>query len=659
MTGHGLLVAAAAMLLTSCVANNGNNRPGLSLDDVPGGVEPITTFNGEWLSREFSFAFRITDHVGRSTLPSSDAVQVGDIVLIIDSAAGNTFRGRQIFSDGSIQDVVGTLTSPTTLDMVGGGVNWTMERIDEVNLPPLVEAGPDQRVTPDESQVVLAGSAEDDGLPGGDLTSEWSLTEGPEGATFGDASSLETTFTFQRAGAYVLRLDVTDSELTGSDTVTIIVNHDPVAAAGEDAVVAQGGQVILDAGGSSDPDEDDTLSYRWSQTEGPSVVLVDSDEEQARFTAPAPPAVLVFQVRVTDSRGGSATDDVTITVNSPPVAEAGEDRTVNGGQRVTLDATASSDADGSELTFVWRQLDGPRVTLANAATDTATFTSPMEDSELVFEVIVVDEHDARATDTVTITVTLEENLPPRADAGRDRNVVEGLVVTLNASASSDPNGGDTLSYLWEQTAGAEVTLSDGASEKATLTVPDGADSLAFQVTVRDGFGEESTAGVTLTVVQQPKARLKTSLGVVVIELLIDDAPVTSLNFLRYIDEGFYNGTVFHRIVPDFVVQGGGFLPDGSKQTGGRDPIVNEFDPQRSNVRGTVAMAKLGGDPDSATSEFFFNLADNSENLDNQNGGFTVFANVIEGMDVVDAMAAVELDGESPVEDIVLESATIE
>jgi len=85
-------------------------------------------------------------------------------------------------------------------------------------------------------------------------------------------------------------------------------------------------------------------------------------------------------------------------------------------------------------------------------------------------------------------------------------------------------------------------------------------------------------------------------------------------------------------------------------------IMNEFSADRSNLRGTVAMAKLGGDPDSATSQFFFNLDDNSENLDNQNGGFTVFAEVVEGLDVVDAISEVDLNGEVPVDDVLLINA---
>jgi cyclophilin family peptidyl-prolyl cis-trans isomerase len=148
-------------------------------------------------------------------------------------------------------------------------------------------------------------------------------------------------------------------------------------------------------------------------------------------------------------------------------------------------------------------------------------------------------------------------------------------------------------------------------------------------------------------------RLVTDFGDIVMELLVDDAPITTDNFVQYIEDGFYDGTIFHRVVPDFVVQGGGFLPGMIQPEGLRDPIVNEFNPANSNVRGTVAMAKVGGNPDSATSQFFVNLADNSANLDTQNGGFTVFAVVVQGMDVVDMIAEVELDGETPVNDVIL------
>ena len=116
------------------------------------------------------------------------------------------------------------------------------------------------------------------------------------------------------------------------------------------------------------------------------------------------------------------------------------------------------------------------------------------------------------------------------------------------------------------------------------------------------------------------------------------APLTVQNFLNYVNDGDYVNTIIHRSVPGFIVQGGGFTAEGLAELLNTNtnpanaigvipsdpPVVNEFSSERSNLRGTIAMAKLGGDPDSATNQWFFNLADNSTNLDNQNGGFTVF-----------------------------------
>ena len=135
------------------------------------------------------------------------------------------------------------------------------------------------------------------------------------------------------------------------------------------------------------------------------------------------------------------------------------------------------------------------------------------------------------------------------------------------------------------------------------------------------------------------AQIDTVVGKFNIELLANDAPRTVANFLSYVSAGRYQNTFIHRAVTDFVLQGGGYtatVPPAHIPTFA--PVVNEF--KLANVRGTVAMAKLGGDPNSATSEWFVNLADNRANLDNQNGGFTVFARVIgTGMTVVDAIMA--------------------
>jgi len=130
---------------------------------------------------------------------------------------------------------------------------------------------------------------------------------------------------------------------------------------------------------------------------------------------------------------------------------------------------------------------------------------------------------------------------------------------------------------------------------------------------------------------------QTSLGNFDVELYDQSAPLTVQNFLNYVRDNDFDGSIFHRSVPGFIVQGGGFKTDFNQVPA--DPAVQN-EPGISNTRGTIAMAKLGGNPNSATNQWFFNLADNSSNLNNQNGGFTVFGKVLgDGMQIVDAIAA--------------------
>lgn len=138
----------------------------------------------------------------------------------------------------------------------------------------------------------------------------------------------------------------------------------------------------------------------------------------------------------------------------------------------------------------------------------------------------------------------------------------------------------------------------------------------------------------------PMVRMETSAGPITVELYEDKAPVTVSNFLKYVDGGFYDGTLFHRVIQGFMIQGGGFDKDGQRKAT-QAPIQNEADNGLSNRRGTLAMARTG-DPHSATAQFFINLVDN-RNLDftgkNQRGwGYAVFGKVTDGMNVVDSIA---------------------
>ena len=149
--------------------------------------------------------------------------------------------------------------------------------------------------------------------------------------------------------------------------------------------------------------------------------------------------------------------------------------------------------------------------------------------------------------------------------------------------------------------------------------------------------------------QATVVRFETVLGNFDVRLFDEDAPLTVQNFLNYVNDGDYNGSIIHRSSPGFVIQGGGYSYDPTvifDDIPSDGSVVNEF--SRSNVRGTIAMAKLAGDPDSATNQWFFNLTDNSANLDTQNGGFTVFGEVMgNGMVVVDEIAALPRFNFSP------------
>jgi cyclophilin family peptidyl-prolyl cis-trans isomerase len=143
--------------------------------------------------------------------------------------------------------------------------------------------------------------------------------------------------------------------------------------------------------------------------------------------------------------------------------------------------------------------------------------------------------------------------------------------------------------------------------------------------------------------ENPRVLIKTSMGDITVELFQKEAPVTVKNFLDYVDENFYDGTIFHRVISGFMIQGGGF-DKNLRQKGTRNAIENEATNGMKNKRGTLAMARTM-DPHSATSQFFINVVDNpsldfSSPADGRTWGYAVFGRVVEGMDVVDAIKAV-------------------
>lgn len=163
----------------------------------------------------------------------------------------------------------------------------------------------------------------------------------------------------------------------------------------------------------------------------------------------------------------------------------------------------------------------------------------------------------------------------------------------------------------------------------------------------------------------PRVRLDTTMGVVVLELTPRLAPRTVENFLQYVNDGFYDGTVFHRVIKGFMIQGGGLTAEMERKPT-RPPIENEADNGLENRPGSIAMARTG-DPHSATAQFFINTADNAsldfKEKSVQGWGYCVFGRVVQGMDVVSAIEAVETGRKAghrdvPVAPVVIRSATV-
>jgi cyclophilin family peptidyl-prolyl cis-trans isomerase len=150
---------------------------------------------------------------------------------------------------------------------------------------------------------------------------------------------------------------------------------------------------------------------------------------------------------------------------------------------------------------------------------------------------------------------------------------------------------------------------------------------------------------------------ETSHGEIKIEMLPEEAPITVENFLQYVEDGFFDNTIFHRVLPGFVIQGGGFTLE-MEQKSTRDQIKNEADNGLKNLRGSLSMARTGV-VDSATSQFFINLSDNDP-LDHgvRDFGYAVFARVIEGMDVVDEIAGVATGNSGSHQNVPLEPVVV-
>lgn len=300
--------------------------------------------------------------------------------------------------------------------------------------------------------------------------------------------------------------DVSDSATVN---VTVLpVNDLPVANAGPDQAVNEGGLVTLDATNSYDIDGD-PLTVSWVQIDGPTVTLSDPNAPQPQFAAidvGVAGATLTFQLTVTDAQGLEATDVAIVNivaVNAPPAAAAGEDQRVYEGDTVVLDASGATDGDDGIVAYSWVQLSGPEMVLSDSTAMQPSFKAPNVDqsgASMVFEVTVTDFGGLYTKDTVIINVSWV-NSPPVADAGVDQSVNAGDVVTLDGTLSHDEDDGIAKAQ-WLQTAGVPVTLSNPTVFQPTFTAPTGIlepVTLAFELVVTDYSGLQHTDNCTVLV----------------------------------------------------------------------------------------------------------------------------------------------------------------
>ena len=409
----------------------------------------------------------------------------------------------------------------------------------------VAEAGPNQGKVASGELVTLDGTGSTLTGGGRDVTYLWARTGGTTGGTVtltGD-TTLAPSFTADTLTAgdddveHIITLTVMDNQgnPAATDTVTITVNAPPLANAGDPQRLRTGGPVTLDGGDSMD--SDGTITYSWVRTGGTTGVdakLTGPNTETPSFTADTPTAgapdvTHVFTLTVTDKDGATDEDMVTITVNAPPLANAGLDRVVaSTAMVVTLDGSDSSDSTGT--TYAWvRSLAPDRgnagtVTLNGAKTNRPTFT-PVSldpgapDATYGFTLTVTDSDGVTAVDMVEITVTSGLF----AQAGEDQSVGSGATVTLDGSGSTRTDR--TVTYAWTRASGttaggtgSAVTLSDPSAVQPTFTaqtLTPGATAVTyiFTLTVTDNVGSaEATDTVTITVNAPPFAALVADAG---------------------------------------------------------------------------------------------------------------------------------------------------
>jgi YD repeat-containing protein len=389
------------------------------------------------------------------------------------------------------------------------------------NRPPEVAAGPSLRLTLPERTTVLKGSATDDGQPAGrQLSFTWSQVSGPTGVTFANNRQVETGATFPAAGAYVLRLTVSDSQLAGSADVRVVLeveppqNQAPTVSAGEGQTVAlPPGRTVLSGRALDDGQpEGEPLRLRWSEVSGPRQVVLATPEQAETAASFGVPGDYTLRLWASDSeRSGSSTVRVGVRanlVNAPPVVSASGPTVVNLPALAELSGSVRDEglpATG-ELTVAWSQVSGPGTVTFTRPDRVATRASFSEPGEYVLRLTASDS-ELSASVEVAVGVTAF-NQPPTVSAGVDQVLEFPLrTVTLNGQVSDDGwPPGNNLSVEWSVVQGPSSVSFSRAREPisdATFNIPG---IYVLRLTASDS---ELTSSSDVTVRVLPSVELET------------------------------------------------------------------------------------------------------------------------------------------------------
>ncbi len=372
----------------------------------------------------------------------------------------------------------------TASDSVLNAADEITITVDAENLAPTVNAGLDQTITL-PAVATLDGTVTDDGLPNppATVTTAWTRVSGPGTVIFGDAAAIDTTASFSAAGAYVLRLIATDSELSGFDEITITVrpaNLAPVVNAGADQTITLPAVATLDGTVTDDglPNPPATVTTLWLMVSGPGTVTFGNAAAVDTTASFSVAGTYVLRLTASDSAMSRA-DEITITVNvanQAPSVNAGPDQATTLPAGALLDGTVTDDGlpnPPATVTTTWTQVGGPgTVTFGNAAAVDTTATFSISGTYVLR--LTANDGALSAFDEVSIVVNgaPPENQPPSVSAGPDQTIMLPAVATLDATVADDglPNPPATVTTTWTQVSGpGTVTFGNAAAIDTTAT----------------------------------------------------------------------------------------------------------------------------------------------------------------------------------------------